>query len=108
MAVHIETRGVPGVDGDDAITVVTMDRQERRNALEHQTLAELTAAVEGAAGRETRVLILTGAGGHFCSGADLTGVEDASFWQGWTEKVIRHCDLLQVCVPVRTAADALR
>ena len=46
MAVHIETRGVPGVDGDDAITVVTMDRQERRNALEHQTLAELTAAVE--------------------------------------------------------------
>ena len=79
MAVHIETRGVPGVDGDDAITVVTMDRQERRNALEHQTLAELTAAVEGAAGRETRVLILTGAGGHFCSGADLTGVEDASF-----------------------------
>ena len=63
MAVHIETRGVPGVDGDDAITVVTMDRQERRNALEHQTLAELTAAVEGAAGRETRVLILTGAGG---------------------------------------------
>ncbi len=27
---------------------------------------------------------------------------------GWTEKVIRHCDLLQVCVPVRTAADTLR
>jgi enoyl-CoA hydratase len=25
------------------------------------------------------VLVLTGAGGHFCSGADLTGVEDSSF-----------------------------
>lgn len=79
MTVHIETRGAPGVAGDDAITVVTLDRQERRNAVDHQTLAELTSALEGAAARPTRVLILTGAGGHFCSGADLTGVEDSSF-----------------------------
>ena len=26
-----------------------------------------------------RVVVLTGAGGHFCAGADLTGVEDAGF-----------------------------
>ncbi|MCU1498881.1 MAG: enoyl-CoA hydratase [Acidimicrobiales bacterium] len=74
MTVHTETRG----EGD-AITVVTLDRPERRNALDHATLAELTAVLEGAAQGPTRVLVLTGAAGHFCAGADLTGVEDASF-----------------------------
>lgn len=79
MAVHVETRTVEGVEGDDAITLVTLDRPERRNAVDHQTLAELTEAIEGASSRRTRVLVLTGAHGHFCSGADLTGVEDSSF-----------------------------
>lgn len=79
MAVHVETRAVEGVEGDDAITLVTLDRPERRNAVDHDTLHELTEALEAAAGRTTRVLVLTGAGGHFCAGADLTGVEDASF-----------------------------
>ena len=74
MTVHTETRG-----DDDAITVVTLDRPERRNALDHATLAELTDVLEAAAARPTRVLVLTGASGHFCAGADLTGVEDASF-----------------------------
>lgn len=74
MTVHVEIVG-----DDQAITVVTMDRPERRNALDHDTLAELTAAFDAAIARPTRALILTGAGGHFCAGADLTGVEDASF-----------------------------
>lgn len=74
MTVHVETRG----DGD-AISVVTLDRPERRNALDHATLAELTDVLEAAAARPTRVLVLTGSSGHFCAGADLTGVEDASF-----------------------------
>ena len=74
MTVHRETRG----DGD-AITVLTLDRPERRNAVDHDTLAELTDALDAATQRRTRVLVLTGAEGHFCAGADLTGVEDASF-----------------------------
>lgn len=74
MTVHTETRG----EGD-AITVVTLDRPERRNAVDHDTLAELTEVLQAAAARPTRVLVLTGAAGHFCAGADLTGVEDASF-----------------------------
>jgi enoyl-CoA hydratase len=74
VAVRVETRG-PG----EAITLVTLDRPERRNAVDHDTLAELTAVLEAAAARPTRVLVLTGAAGHFCAGADLTGVEDASF-----------------------------
>lgn len=74
MTVHVEIVGE-----DQAITVVTLDRPERRNALDHDTLAELTAVLADAVERPTRALILTGASGHFCAGADLQGVEDASF-----------------------------
>ncbi len=74
MTVHTETRG----DGD-VVTVVTLDRAERRNAVDLDTLAELLDVLEAAAARPTRVLVLTGAGGHFCAGADLGGVEDTSF-----------------------------
>lgn len=77
MAVHSEVRSLGDVE--EALTLVTLDRPERRNALDHATLAELTAVIEGAIDRPTRVLILTGAAGHFCAGADLTGVEDATF-----------------------------
>ncbi len=79
MTVHVSTRGVEGIEGDDPITVVTLDRPERRNAVDHETLADLTEVLEATAARDTRVLVLTGADGHFCSGADLTGVEDSSF-----------------------------
>ncbi len=71
MAVHVDRRG-------DHVTVVTLDRPERRNALDHRTLDELAAAIRGAPGA-TRVLVVTGSAGHFCAGADLTGVEDESF-----------------------------
>lgn len=74
MTVHVEIVGE-----DEAITVVTLDRPERRNALDHVTLAELTEVLAAAEARPTRVLVLTGASGHFCAGADLQGVEDASF-----------------------------
>ncbi len=74
MTVHVEIVGE-----DEAITVVTLDRPERRNALDHQTLGELTEVLAAAEARPTRVLVLTGASGHFCAGADLQGVEDASF-----------------------------
>lgn len=74
MTTHVDVHGP-----DDAITVITLDRPERRNALDHATLGELIDALEAAKRRATRVLVLTGAGGHFCAGADLTGVEDAQF-----------------------------
>jgi enoyl-CoA hydratase len=71
--IHFEQRG--------AIASVTIDRPERRNAVDHEALEQLTAAVDraSAAVPATRVLVLTGGGGHFCAGADLTGLEDAGF-----------------------------
>jgi len=63
----------------DHVLVVTIDRPERRNALDHDALAGLEAALAEAHAGSTRVLVLTGAEGHFCSGADLTTVEDDEF-----------------------------
>lgn len=77
VTVRVEVRDVG--EAAEAVTVVTLDRPERRNALDRATLAELTDTLDAAGTRRTRVLVLTGAGGHFCSGADLTGLEDASF-----------------------------
>jgi len=65
-------------DDRGVVAVVTIDRPERRNAVDHATL-EALATVLAEAPADLRVLVLTGAGGHFCAGADLTAVEDAGF-----------------------------
>lgn len=59
------------------MVLVTIDRAERRNALDHDTLEQLHQAI--AASHAARVLVLAGTGDHFCAGADLSGVEDDSF-----------------------------
>ncbi len=65
--------------------VLTIDRQERRNALNLVALEEFDAAVRGAVAAGARTLILTGAGGHFCAGADLTELEDVTFTERLAE-----------------------
>ena len=67
------------VDQRGPVTLVTIDRPERRNALDHDALDGLLAALEAARTAGSRVLVLTGTAGHFCSGADLTTVEDDLF-----------------------------
>jgi len=65
-------------DGErTGVVVLTLDRPERRNAVDHATLLELADAQRRAS--TARVLVLTGSGPVFCAGADLTGVEDAEF-----------------------------
>ena len=67
-------------DWHDQVLQVTIDRQERRNALDHDALLGLLAALDSAVGAgSTRALVICGAGGHFCAGADLTTVEDEQF-----------------------------
>ncbi len=67
------------------VAQVTIDRPERRNALDHAALDGLAAAVAEAVDNSARVLVLTGASGHFCAGADLSGVEDPAFVQRLAE-----------------------
>ena len=59
------------------ITVLTLNRPERRNALTVELLTELTAEIEAAsADEQQRVLILRGAGAAFCTGLDLKEAAD--------------------------------
>lgn len=52
--------------------VITLNRPEVRNCLDRQALEELMSALESCeADSSVRVVVLTGAGGAFCSGADL-------------------------------------
>ena len=62
---------------EGAAALVTIDRLERRNAVDGATAAALLAAHERfAADDSARVLVLTGAGGEaFCAGADLRALD---------------------------------
>jgi methylglutaconyl-CoA hydratase len=54
------------------ITLVTLNRPERRNALTIELLTELVAAIKVASDEaHERILILRGAGAAFCTGLDL-------------------------------------
>jgi enoyl-CoA hydratase len=60
-------------------TVVTIDRQARRNAIDGPTADALVAALDAfEADDGARVMVLTGAGEAFCAGADLTAIETLS------------------------------
>ncbi|GAA4908311.1 2-(1,2-epoxy-1,2-dihydrophenyl)acetyl-CoA isomerase [Nonomuraea thailandensis] len=60
------------VERDGAVAVVTLNRPERRNALDGKTKAALRGALEDvAADAAVRAVLLTGAGGAFCAGQDL-------------------------------------
>ncbi|HEX2315119.1 MAG TPA: crotonase/enoyl-CoA hydratase family protein [Thermomonospora sp.] len=60
------------VERDGPVVVVTMDRPEARNALSSTMLVGMAAAFAYISETpDVRVGILTGAGGHFCAGADL-------------------------------------
>ena len=67
--IHAERRG--------DVALLTIDRPERRNALDLETVRALTDALTS--NHDARVLVLTGAEGHFCAGADLGGVEGDEF-----------------------------
>jgi len=61
------------------ISVVTLNRPERRNALTLELLTELCAAIKVAAEQpEQRVLILRGSGVAFCTGLDLKEAADST------------------------------
>lgn len=69
--VLIERRG--------AVTIVTLNRPDRRNAVDPATGVALRQAFEAfEADDDARVAVLTGAGGVFCAGADLKAVAQST------------------------------
>jgi 2-(1,2-epoxy-1,2-dihydrophenyl)acetyl-CoA isomerase len=66
---HLDERGV---------LTLRLDRPEKRNAIDDVMMSALIGALESAATDGTRVIVLEGAGEHFCGGADIVARNAAS------------------------------
>ena len=80
-----------------AVGIITLDRPESRNALTAEMIGELGRAVAGCAAPHIRAVLLAGAGGAFCAGADVRQLAD-TLEQGGAEALARQ---------IRGLADAL-
>lgn len=67
------------VHDDGAVRTVTLNRPEKRNAIDLDLRLALADAIEAAdADADVRVIVLTGAGPAFCSGGDITTMKRMS------------------------------
>ena len=71
----------------DGYAEITLDRPDKKNALNTEMRAELLHALK-AAGAEARAVVLTGEGDAFCSGQDL-GDAKGSFANANMERTLR-------------------
>ncbi|HSA93697.1 MAG TPA: enoyl-CoA hydratase-related protein [Terriglobales bacterium] len=62
----------------DGVSTITLNRPEKRNAINFQLIDELMAALEAVRHAASQVLVLTGAGSAFCSGMDLESLKTLS------------------------------
>jgi methylglutaconyl-CoA hydratase len=61
---------------EQGVARITLNRPEKRNALDGELISEVRDALRSSAREETvRVVLISGAGSDFCSGADLSGLE---------------------------------
>ena len=68
MPIHYEV--------SDLVATITIDRPEKRNAMTFALLREFTDAVRRAGDDPAaRVVVITGTGGSFCAGTDLSDLE---------------------------------
>lgn len=82
----------------DGVRTLTLNRPSRKNALSPQLWVELRDALRAAADdTELRALVITGAGGAFCSGADISVPEDVHP----REKLRRLTDVAQALHDLR-------
>ncbi|MBB4124121.1 crotonase/enoyl-CoA hydratase family protein [Martelella radicis] len=67
---HFDSTDILTIDVDGPVATLTMNRPEKRNAM-CDALLEALDAFFCKPPEDVRVIILTGAGGHYCSGLDL-------------------------------------
>jgi enoyl-CoA hydratase/carnithine racemase len=71
MATHVR------YEVTDRVATITIDRPEKRNAMTYGVLAEFHAAIARASSEDgVGAVIITGAGGAFCAGTDLSDLND--------------------------------
>lgn len=63
---------------DAGVMCLTLQRPDKGNALSASLVAALTQALEAAPALQVRLLVLQGAGRHFCTGFDLTSLDQES------------------------------
>lgn len=64
---------------EDSVARITLNRPEKRNALNDELIGALKDSIGAAARAESiRVILISGAGPDFCSGADLSALEKIS------------------------------
>src|SRR4029079_6221424 len=63
-------------DDDGGVRTLTLNRPDRKKAINARLWVELADALRAAARDDLRALVINGAGGSFCSGADITTPED--------------------------------
>jgi enoyl-CoA hydratase/carnithine racemase len=82
----------------DGVRRLTISNPAKRNALDHEILDGIAAAVRAADGDGTRCVVLTGAHGMFSSGYDIGDIPEDVF-AAEAEKLVAH--------PFTSAIDAL-
>lgn len=79
------SKGAVLVEWRDAVAVITLNRPDRRNAINREMLQLICEAQAEVLLRKARVVVLTGASPAFCAGADLAGVREEEFHLALTE-----------------------
>lgn len=101
------TSGELGVERRGPVLWLTIQREDRRNAMSHAVLAEMGEAIAAAqADRAVRAIVVTGAGSKaFCAGADLQAAQaftsDYSEPYGHFARVLRQAKASNVPLVAR-------
>ncbi len=86
------------VDRSDGIVTVTLNRPEKKNAVNGRMWRELIDVFDDVAESSSdRVLVLTGAGDGFCSGADLTDPDAGRNLRGGTGGALAQMRVVGRC-----------
>ncbi len=90
------------LDGDDGpvhyerdgpVAVVTVDRPERRNAIDYETSQHLLDAFTRVEETDAKVAVLTGSEGTFSAGADLKAMDLQDSPEGWLGFTRTRCEV---------------
>lgn len=94
-----ERVGAVIVSSEQRVVTATIDRAEKRNAIDFDVIEGLNAAIRIATEREASVLVLRGSGGHFSAGADLhviqSTLEDGQGLRRYLERLSEVCNGLE-------------
>ena len=69
-------------EANDSVSVLTLNRPDRLNALTAEVAVELQDALNAAAKEGARAIVLTGAGRAFCAGGDLREMQEIAGREG--------------------------